>query len=889
MNESGSGTNAFHQLPASAYTRRAAVTTPFAPFDRSEVEQSIHRCFENRVRAHADRIAIQTHERSVTYRRLNEVSSRLAGVILSKLGERPEPVVLLAENIELQIASMLAVLKTGKFYVPIDAAQLNSRAKQILQHCGARLVITDTEAVGVVRRLIGDAATILLADEASDGNAPRRASVDVEPGALAYVFYTSGSTGKPKGVAQSHRNVLHNVMKSNNSMHVCPDDRLSLVHSTSVAASVSVIFGALLAGATIVPINLAREGLGALADRLRAGEVTIYHSVPSVFRYLASRLAEGKRLPTLRILKLGGEPVYSRDFELYRKYLPDECIFHVNLGATEMNVIRQLFLDKQSAVSAGIVPVGYEVADTEILLWDDDGNHVDDNTHAEIVIRSRYLPPGYYGDREATSSAFAADNGDGKVRTYRTGDIGYFLPDGCLVCVGRKDSQVKIRGHRVELPEVEVSLLGVDGVKEAAVLAMNDPEGKTRLVGFVATESGAELGKSQLRARLKQSLPDYMIPSELTLLDQLPRTDAGKLDRERLRTLASVEQGRGVSSGAGDSIEEKLVKLWEEILKIRPINTHDDFFELGGDSLAAAEIFAGVEEAFAKRLTPSTLLERPTIGQIAELIRSDDENALIVPLRATGTRPPLFCVHGIGGEVLCFRELADQLNDDQPVLGIRADEHADRFDIPAIARHYVTAIERTEPEGPYFLAGYSLGGTIAFEMARELQARGKKVALLALLDTYGPGYPKLLPLKNRMAIHLRHLLNGDTSARFEYLRKRIRINADRLGKALRSLAYKLSLTMTGRPPQTMRKDVHAAHQQAVRDYAPDPYDGDVILFRASAQGETWREDRELGWSGLASSLEVRDVPGNHTSLIAEPNVRVLARRLGEYLDRAVAP
>jgi amino acid adenylation domain-containing protein len=888
MSESGSGTNDFDQQPTGAYTRRADVTTPFIPFDRSEVEQSIHQCFENRVRAHADRIAIQTKELSVTYRRLSEVSSRLAGAILSTLGEGPEPVVLLAADIELQITSMLAVLKAGKFYVPIDAAQLNSRAKQILKHCGARLVITDSEAVGVVRNLIGDAATILLADETSDGNAPSRGSVDVEPGALAYVFYTSGSTGKPKGVAQSHRNVLHNVMKSNNSMHVCTDDRLSLVHSTSVAASVSVVFGALLAGATIVPINLTSEGLGALADRLREGRVTIYHSVPSVFRYLASRLADGKTLPTLRILKLGGEPVYSSDFELYRKYLPDDCIFHVNLGATEMNVIRQLFLDKQSAVSEGIVPVGYEVPDTEILLWDDDGNNVEDNTHAEIVIRSRYLPPGYYGDREASSSAFAADNGDDGVLTYRTGDIGYFLPDGCLVCVGRKDSQVKIRGHRVELPEVEVSLLGIDGVKEAAVLAVNDIEGKTRLVGFVATESGRQLGKSQLRSRLKQSLPDYMIPSALTRLDQLPRTDAGKLDRERLRALASAEQGRGVSPVGGDSIEEKLVTLWEEILKIRPISTHDDFFELGGDSLAAAEMVAGVEEAFGKRLTPSILLERPTIEQLAQLIRSDDENPLIVPLRATGTRPPLFCVHGIGGEVLCFRELADQLNDDQPVLGVRADENADRFDIRAIARHYLTAIER-ESEGPYFLAGYSLGGTIAFEMARELQARGKKVALVALLDTYGPGYPKLLPFKNRMAIHLRNLLRADPSARLDYFRERIIINADRLGKAFRSLAYNLSLRLTGRPPQPMRKNVQAAHQQAVRDYAPEPYDGEVILFRASAQGETWREDPELGWSGLASTLEVREVPGNHTTLIAEPNVRVLARKLGECLDRAAAP
>lgn len=869
------------------------MTTPFVPFDRREVEQSIHQCFENRVRTHADRIAIQTSERAITYRRLSEVSSRLASAILGTLGEGPEPVVLLAADIELQIASMLAVLKAGKFYVPIDAAQLNSRARQILKHCGARLVITDSEAVAVVRNLIGDAAAILLADETCDGEAHRRTSVDVEPGALAYVFYTSGSTGKPKGVAQSHRNVLHNVMKSNNSMHVCPDDRLSLVHSTSVAASVSVIFGALLAGAAIVPINLASEGLGALADRLSEGRVTIYHSVPSVFRYLASRLAEGKTLPTLRILKLGGEPVYSRDLELYRKYLPDECIFHVNLGATEMNVIRQLFLDKQSAVSEGIVPVGYEVPDTEILLWDDEGNPVDNNTHAEIVIRSRYLPPGYYGKREASSSAFAADNGNPEVRTYRTGDIGYFLPDGCLVCVGRKDSRVKIRGHRVELPEVEVSLLGVDGVKEAAVLAVNDTEGKTRLVGFVATESGQELQNSQLRSRLKQSLPDYMIPSALILLDQLPRTDAGKLDRERLRVLASIEQDRRVSPSTGDSIEEKLVKLWEEILKIRPISTRDDFFELGGDSLAAAEVFAGVEESFGKRLTPSTLLERPTIAQLAELIRSNDENSLLVPLRASGTRPPLFCVHGIGGEVLCFRELADHLSDDQPVLGVRADEHPDRFDtrfdIRAIALHYLATIERTEPEGPYFLAGYSLGGTIAFEMARELKARGKKVALLALLDTYGPGYPTLLPLKNRMAIHLRNLLKADHSARLDYLRERINVNADRMGKAFRSLAYKLSLRLTGRPPQPMRENVQAAHQQAVRDYAPEPYDGEVILFRASAQGETWREDPELGWSGLASTLAVREVPGNHTTLIAEPNVRVLALKLGECLDRTVAP
>lgn len=861
----------------------------FTAFEKQETDQSIPDRFIKQVKAYPDNIAVKTEKESLTYSELNRASSRLANTIVSEFGRKAEPISLLISQKSLLITSMLATLKAGKFYIPLDPAHIDKRNEQILIYCGARLLITDKASLSLAKSLSSRDTKILVADEVEWSDSVEDPAVEIAPDSFAYILYTSGSTGKPKGVIQTHRTLLHNIMKYTNGIHISADDRISLTASPGFGASVSDIYGALLNGASLFPFDLKGDGLVRLVDWLKDEQITIFHSVPSVFRYLAARLADRSATLSLRMIKLGGEPVYGRDIKLYRKYFPDDCILHIGLGASEMNIIRQFFLDKQSAFNESIVPVGYEVDECEILLLDESGSPALPDATGEIAIRSRFQPAGYWRDPEATAMALRPDPDSGGLRIYLTGDIGYLFPDGCLLHLGRKDSQVKIRGRKVELAEVEVSLLNIKGIKEASVRAEQDKRGNCALAAYVVAESGVSLSASQLRYQLKETLPEYMVPPSIEILEELPRTPGGKVDYENLASRPVARRGATSQIYAPrNQIEERLVRLWEEALNTKPVGIRDDFFDLGGDSLSAAELFVGIEKFFGRTFPASTLLQSPTIERLAKLIEDQSEESSLVPLRVSGENPPLFCVHGIGGDVLSFRSLAIHLGEDQPVYGLRAmDGNVDRFSVEQIAARYIDAMKSAQPEGPFFLAGYSFGGTVAFEMARQLIEEAEQVRLLALFDTYGPGYPALLPIRARLLIHLKNLIRADRERKLEYIRERVKTNTVRIRKLARRVFYLINKRVRREPPAFIQNNTQAAHQQALREYVPKCVDVRITLFRAQKQGEVWRKDLYLGWSGLAArGIEVHDVPGDHLTLIAEPEVRVLAEKLRECLLRA---
>jgi amino acid adenylation domain-containing protein len=861
----------------------------FLPWGKGWTECSISDRFRQQARAHAGRLAIKGLDRELTYQALDAAANRAARAILAESGPRQEPILLLFEHGAQMAEAILGALKAAKAYVPLDPSYPVERNRFIAEDSGARLLVTNARNLGHARLLAGSRLRLIelcaldssVPDE--DPNLPSR------PDDVALIHYTSGSTGRPKGVVHTHRNALHIALRHTNGQRITADDRLSLLSSYSYGASVGNLFGGLLNGSAVLTFNLKEQGVGGLARWLIAEEVTIYYSVATVFRRFAATLTGEERFPHLRLIRLGGEAIYRDDVETYKSHFDDGCLLHVGLGTTETGVVRECFFDKQTECDQHIAPVGYAVEDMDVLLLDAERRPVAPGEVGEIAVRSRYLSPGYWRRPELTSAAFFPDPDGGSRRVYLTGDLGRMLPGGCLLYAGRKDSQVKIRGYRVETAEIEAALRSAPGVREAAVTVRDDGDGEKRLLAFAVPRDGATLDAAALRSSLRDSLPDFMVPSTFVVRDDLPRTPGGKVDRDRLAALASaVRADRSGFVFPRTDVEARLALLWEEVLGAGPVGARDDFFDLGGDSLSAARLFDRVADVFGARLPASTLLECPTVEQMAGVVaRGDSEGSALVPIRATGASP-FFCAHGIGGDVISFHGLARHLGDDLPFVAVRArDGDTDRFSVEGIAAHYLSEIRRVQPDGPYFLGGYSFGGTVAFEMARQLVAGGEAVGLLALFDTYGPGYPELLPAWRRLVMHGRNVLRAGPAERRRYLRERARINLVRVRKAARRATYVGSMRARGKPPEGMRNNLEAAHEQALRNYVPAPYGGELDLFTAADRPETWCRDPHLGWGGLAAGgVRVHDVPGDHITLLAEPNVRALAGALGARLREA---
>jgi acyl-coenzyme A synthetase/AMP-(fatty) acid ligase/acyl carrier protein len=353
--------------------------------------------------------------------------------------------------------------------------------------------------------------------------------------------------------------------------------------------------------------------------------ITVYHSVPTVFRQFAETLSGEETFRDLRIVRLGGEPVYHRDVNVFKKYFPDECILVNRLGSSETGSIRMFFLDKQTQLRSNIVPVGYAVPDNEILLVDDSSSRMDAD-EGEITVRARYISPGYWRRADLTADSFRPDPVTEGGRIYRTGDLGRLLPDGCLLHLGRQEFFVKIRGYRVELEEIEGLLATFPGVKEAVVAALNNNSGNERLVAYVVPEPDAVPGVSEMRRFLEGQLPDYMIPATFVFLDALPLTDTSKIDRKALPAPAGLRPDIAVAYAMPtNSTEEAIAKIWAEVLEIDRVGVHDDFFDLGGHSLAATRIISRVVKLFPTNLPIKVLFDAPTVAEMAAVVEDAND------------------------------------------------------------------------------------------------------------------------------------------------------------------------------------------------------------------------------------------------------------------------
>ena len=592
----------------------------FVEFPIEDVETSIPARFEKIVRMYPDRLAVKTVDRTLTYDELNRYANRIARGILQKRGPGSEPIVLLFEHSIEVIAAIFGVLKAGKFFVALDPAFPLERISYIVEDSGAGLIATNSGDTDLASKLKNDARGLLNIDEINNSCSSDNIGLPVSPDDRVAICYTSGSTGKPKGVVQAHRNVLHSVKLVTERVRIRADDRLTLLHSLSFASGHAHLRITLLNGASLFPFDIKSEGVRRLSKWLEDEQVTVYHSPPSLFRQLAESFSGREKFESLRLIRLSGAPVTRLDFDLYKKNFGSETLLEFEMGSTEARGIGSAIVDRTFTFPEQGVPIGYPPPGKKILLLDENGQEVELGQVGEIAVTGRNLNVGYWNQPDLTEAKFLADPAGGDERIYLTGDLGRMMPDGFLMHLGRKDFMVKVRGYRVELGEIETALLTHPQVKEAGVTAWDREPGEKYLVGYVVLRQGSVLNVSELNEFLRNTLPDYMLPSTFVFLESLPLTN-GKLNRNELPKPGNSRPKLTIAySAPRNDVEKTLSGIWCDVLSLDEVGRDDNFFELGGHSLAASRVISRVIQTFQLELPINALFDAPTVAEMAAII-----------------------------------------------------------------------------------------------------------------------------------------------------------------------------------------------------------------------------------------------------------------------------
>jgi amino acid adenylation domain-containing protein len=861
------------QLVSEAQLRqRYAVNATSAPISG----EMLHTLFAAQVLAHADDWAVISPQRSLTYLELSQLANQI-GHRLRGLGACPNTLVaVVMESGWEQVVAVLGILMSGAAYMPIDPGLPTQRRWHLLEQGQVKLVVTlsihryNLEWPEGILRLEVDSEDLVGVD-----STPLESVQSPED--LAYVIYTSGSTGLPKGVMIDHQGAVNTIKDINQRFGVGPSDRVLALSALNFDLSVYDIFGTLAAGGTvIIPEAGQTKDPAHMATLMVQHQVTIWNSVPALMQMLVEYVTlRPEKLPTsLRLALLSGDWLPLS--------LPDQIkalwsnVQLVSLGgATEASIWSICYPIETVDPDWKRIPYGKPLTNQSLHVLNELIEPCPVWVPGQLYIGGIGLALGYWQDPEKTGSSFIIHPDTGE-RLYKTGDLGRYLPSGDIEFLGREDFQVKVNGLRIELGEIEAGLVAHPDVREVVVIAQSDHRGDKRLVAYVVPNQQQVPSNSTLSCFLKQKLPDYMLPSAFVLVDNLPLTSNGKVNRHALPTVDwAKNQPKETFVAPRDQLELQLTSIWEKVLGIPSISVTDNFFALGGYSLLAARLFAQIEQTFGKNLPLSLLFQAPTVEQLASLLRQkgwSEPKSLLVPIQPSGSKPPLFCIPGAGGSVLSYRDLAHHLGADQPFYGLQlpklGEKQANTITVEDLAAQYIKEIFTLQPEGPYLLAGHCIGGLIAFEMAQQLHAQGQKVSLLALFDAFVLNSIKPLSLGERLFGHFGKLL--------------------RLGPTYVLEKGKNSIPWIKSVAHVQQKDAeYIAYEQIGKKYTPQIYPGRVLLFQASnldTLASWYKIDPQFGWGKLAGGgLETYVVPGDLHHIFKEPGVQVLAENLRAHL------
>jgi surfactin family lipopeptide synthetase A len=850
-------------------------------------DQCVHQLFEARAARTPNATAVVLENEQIDYCELNRRANQLAHHLL-KLGVGPDVLVAICVERSLNmVVGLLGVLKAGGAYVPLDPAYPDERLSFMLEDAEVSVLLTQSR---LVERLPQRGARVVCLD--TDWHAVAKESGEnpaskATPENLAYVIYTSGSTGKPKGVQIPHRAVVNFLTSMSQKPGMTSADRLLAVTTLSFDIAGLEIYLPLILGASVEIVSREVSSDGSqLLSKLASSGATVLQATPATWRMLLEAGWEGNhRLKAL----CGGEAVSRKLADQLRQ--KSGSLWNM-YGPTETTIWSTT---AEVQPGAGAVPLGQPIANTQIFILDKVLQPVPVGVAGELHIGGEGLARGYLKRPELTAEKFISNpfSPEPDSRLYKTGDLVRYLLNGDIEFLGRIDHQTKIRGFRIELGEIEALLRQHRAISETVVVVREDSPGDQRLVAYFVPAQESAPTAAELRDFLREKLPEYMVPSAFVTLMAMPLTPNGKVNRRALPRPDRADLAPKERSGAPrDVLESQLAKIWESVLGVRPIGVKDNFFEVGGHSLLAVRMLQRVEQALGKKLPIATLFQAPTIEQLAALLRQNGWSppwSSLVAIHAEGSKPPFFCVHGAGGNVLRFYDLARYLGSDQPVYGLQArglsGNDLPRTRVEDMAADYIEEMRSVQPEGPYFLGGYSFGGIVAFEMAQQLAAHSGEQALVVLFDTFcTPHRP--LPRNHLSARELTYLCQSASST----LRKLLQMPP---GQRRAYLSRKAKLLREGiqRRVQLMRlpsalKIVRRACERAAKDYTLRIYPGRVILFRSSRRPLMQFRDPHAGWSAYAGQgLEIHEIAGDHNSILLEPQVRVVA----EQLKASLAP
>ena len=858
-------------------------------------EKTIHSLFEEQVLKSPDAIALCRHQLSMTYGELNRKANSLARCLISRGVKSGDNVALMVARSFDMVAGMLAIMKTGAAYVPIDPDYPVDRQEYILENSAVGLLIADNDYL--LLETLPESRLVRLKQIDLNNFQDDNINAQIDSSQLAYTIYTSGSTGKPKGVMIEHQSAVNLLQWVNIEFSIGPQDCLLFITSMCFDLSVYDIFGLLAAGGSIVMVEK-QELMDApvLKDMLVKHKVTFWDSVPSTMDYFVSELGSANTSDFenhLRLVFMSGDWIPVNLPDRIKKVFPGARIISLG-GATEGTVWSNFYpIDKVEAGWTSI-PYGKPIANNFFYILDEQLKPVLPGAEGELYIGGVGVARGYANDAEKTAKAFIKDPFNSSLggRMYKTGDYGRMLPGMNMEFIGRIDDQVKIRGFRIELGEITSVLQKHENVKSAVVLAKTVSGHEKELVAFFTGDAQI----AALKAYLSEQLPPYMMPAHFVALDSIPLTGNGKVDKKALLQFASPSADEFTFYAAPrTNVEKMLADIWSEYLGLKKISIYDNFFELGGHSLIAVKVMTKIERLTGKRLPLASLFEKPTIERMARLLNLDATAITwdaLVPIKTGGAKMPLYIVHGAGLNVLLFNAVAMGLSPDQPVYGLQAkglngiDEPLTR--IEDMAAHYIDSILAQNPGGPYALAGFSFGGIIAYEMARQLQEMGREVNLVALFDTnayntifYDPIGTKLRKQFSYYANNIVHTLkfvNGfsNTVVEKSTLLKR---------KVIRRY---WSLTKKQDQPGFFgySHKIDKCNQEALVRYQLKPQNIKVDVFKAETRTFYVKDTAFLGWRPFAlNGVTVHNIPGEHNTIFKAPNDKIFAAELQKCLDR----
>lgn len=880
----------------------------------------VHQLFEQQVERTPDAIALKFGSESLSYRELNYRANGLAHHLRAQ-GVGPDSIVgiCVQRSFEMVVA-VLGVLKAGAAYLPLDPAYPHERLQFMLQDSHAAVLVTQENLLSVFPDIATPA--LLIDKDWSNGTRLNQENPDnlTTPENLSYLIYTSGSTGKPKGVAMVHRPLVNLIDWQSRDSRVSAEDKTLQFTSLSFDVSFQEIFSTLSTGGTLVLISAElrlspRELWKFIVDEKIA---RIFLPFVALQQLADAAAAEGTVAEALREVITAGEQlqVTPKLRELFASH--PQATLHNHYGPSETHVVTALALSGDPQEWPTLPSIGRPIQNTQIYILDRNKEPAPVGLPGELFISGVSLARGYFERPDVTAEKFVANplpDTEGKLshqsRLYKTGDLARWLPNGEIEFLGRIDHQVKIRGYRVELGEIEAALNKLPTVRESVVVAREHLPGQKQLVAYVVRNGAAELTAPALRQELKQQLPDYMVPALFVLLEKLPLTPSGKVDR---KALPAPEQQAAPASPANPNerpwlpIQFQLVQIWEEVLGIKPVGIRDNFFELGGHSLLAVRMMDRVEEVTGRKLPVTALFADATITHLAELLLNEDSGtpAPVIEVQPKGDRLPLYFLHGdiIGGGFYA-RDISRLLGEQQPfyVLPPVDIPETTLASVEDMATQHLRDLRAHRPNGPYLLGGFCIGGLIAYEMAQRLKAAGEEVQFVAMIDPELPSAflranlhltqwiakkqalspretTRLFARGHKVLYRLREEWNAPLRDKFRFV----------FGKARRLFSrngHSSPVNGNGNGESSDiatsdEQDILASFQWILSSYVPPRYTGPVAIFLTEEQ-ERFAPYLRRKWAKTAPNATIHTIEGKHLGAITT-NVEMLSAKISECLQ-----